>query len=356
MEKLKKILLTIGDITIKGGAERVVVNLANAFVEYGYDVEILSFYKGGSKESYVLDSKVKLKFLNTTSMDNKRKSLMYRLFYKIYESYWLNKHYKDKDFIIFNNSPHYPLFKCEKTHYVKIMHTASNGRYLGRYNFFDALVLVSSKELEFWQRHHKNVRTISNFLPSIPKERTDYKQKVVLSVGRMTDNDEKGFKRLIEIWNLVCKQYKDWKLCIVGEGESRDEIVAKIKEYQLEDCVILENFTDKISEKYLSSSVYAMTSYAEGLPMVLLEASSYGLPCVSFDIKTGPRDIIEHQKSGFLITDEDLQEYARQLEQLMESESLREKMGEYAKQRVAKKFSKEAIMQEWEKFLGFLKI
>ncbi|WP_143440668.1 glycosyltransferase, partial [Helicobacter winghamensis] len=74
------------------------------------------------------------------------------------------------------------------------------------------------------------------------------------------------------------------------------------------------------------------------------------------DIKTGPRDIIEHQKSGFLITDEDLQEYARQLEQLMESESLREKMGEYAKQRVAKKFSKEAIMQEWEKFLGFLKI
>lgn len=348
MEKLKKILLTIGDITIKGGAERVVVNLANAFVEYGYDVEILSFYKGGSKESYALDSKVKLKFLNTTSMDNKRKSLMYRLFYKIYESYWLNKHYKDKDFIIFNNSPHFPLFKRKNTHYAKMMHTASKGRYLRRYNFFDTLVLVSSRELGFWQGKHKNVLTIPNFLPNIPRENTDYAQKVVLSVGRMTDNDEKGFKRLIEIWNLIVQ--KDWKLCIVGEGESRDEIAAKIREYQLEDRVILENFTDKISEKYLSSSVYAMTSYAEGFGMVLLEAGAYGLPCVAFDVLSGPRDIIEDKQSGFLITDGDLQEYARQLAQLIQSESLREKMGESAKQRVQKKFSKEVIMQEWEKF------
>lgn len=348
MEKLKKILLTIGDITIKGGAERVVVNLANAFVEYGYDVEILSFYKGGSKESYALDSKVKLKFLNTTSMDNKRKSLMYRLFYKIYESYWLNKHYKDKDFIIFNNSPHFPLFKRKNTHYAKMMHTASKGRYLRRYNFFDTLVLVTSRELGFWQGKHKNVLTIPNFLPNIPRENTDYAQKVVLSVGRMTDNDEKGFKRLIEIWNLIVQ--KDWKLCIVGEGESRDEIAAKIREYQLEDRVILENFTDKISEKYLSSSVYAMTSYAEGFGMVLLEAGAYGLPCVAFDVLSGPRDIIEDKQSGFLITDGDLQEYARQLAQLIQSESLREKMGESAKQRVQKKFSKEVIMQEWEKF------
>ncbi|EEO25674.1 glycosyltransferase family 4 protein [Helicobacter winghamensis] len=354
MGVIKKILLTIGDITIKGGAERVVVNLANAFVEYGYDVEILSFYKGGSKESYALDSKVRLRYLNTTSMDNKRKSLVYRLFYKIYESYWLNKNYRDKDFILFNNSPHFPLFKRKNTHYVKIIHTISKGRYLRRYNFFDTLVLVSSRELEFWQGKHKNVLTIPNFLPNIPRENTDYAQKVVLSVGRMTDNDEKGFKRLVEIWNLIAQ--KDWKLCIVGQGESRDEIVEKIREFDLWDSVILEDFTDKISEKYLSSSVYAMTSYVEGLPMVLLEASSYGLPCVAFDISSGPSDIIENQKSGFLIADGDLQEYARQLAQLMESESLRGKMGESAKQRVQKKFSKEVVIQEWEKFLGFLKI
>ncbi|WP_299549485.1 glycosyltransferase family 4 protein [uncultured Helicobacter sp.] len=350
MEVTQKILLTIGDITIKGGAERVVVNLANAFVEHGFDVEILSFYKGGDKESYALDPKVKLRYLNVTTMDNKRKSLLYRLFYKIYESYWLNRHYKDKDFIIFNNSPHYPLFKCENTHYVKIIHTASKGRYLGRYNFFDTLVLVSSGEFEFWQRHHKNVRVIPNFLFNCPKERTDYRQKCVISVGRMTDNDEKGFKRLVEVWNLVCRQYKDWKLCIVGEGESRDEITAKIKEYQLEDSVILENFTDKISEKYLSSSVYAMTSYAEGFGMVLVESGAYGLPCVAFDVLSGPRDIIEDKQSGFLIPNGDLREYAKQLAHLMGKESLREKMGEYAKQRVAKKFSKEVVMQEWEKF------
>lgn len=346
----KKILLTIGDITIKGGAERVVVNLANAFIECGHDVEILSFYKSGEREAYTLDSKVKLRYLHSTSMDNKRKSLIYRLFYKFYESYLLYRCYKDKDFILFNNSPHFPLFKRKNTRYVKVIHTASKGRYLSRYNFFDALVPVSSRELEFWQRRHKNVVSIPNFLPSFPKEQTDYAQKYVLSIGRMTDNDEKGFKRLIEIWSLVCKQRKDWKLCVVGEGEGRVEIEAKVKEYQLEDSVTLENFTDEISKEYLKASVYCLASYGEGFGMVLIESSAYGISSVAFDVLAGPSDIIEDKKSGFLIPDGNLEEYAKHLAYLMDDKSLRAQMGENAKIRAKERFSKEAIMNRWEEF------
>ena len=59
--------MTIGDITIKGGAERVVTNLANAFVDSGLDVEILSFYKGGINEAFELDGRVKLTYLHNKS-------------------------------------------------------------------------------------------------------------------------------------------------------------------------------------------------------------------------------------------------------------------------------------------------
>ena len=55
-----KVLLTIGDITIKGGAERVVTNLANAYAVSGLDVEILSFYKGGINEAFEFDNRMKL--------------------------------------------------------------------------------------------------------------------------------------------------------------------------------------------------------------------------------------------------------------------------------------------------------
>ena len=112
-----KILLTIGDITLKGGAERVVANLANAYAQIGLDVEILSFYKSGDKEAFELDNRVKLSYMHQKSFDKKRKNFFYKMFYKFIESYILKRDFKDKDFIIFNNSPHFPLFKNKNTKY-----------------------------------------------------------------------------------------------------------------------------------------------------------------------------------------------------------------------------------------------
>ena len=91
-----------------------------------------------------------------------------------------------------------------------------------------------------------------------------------------------------------------------------------------------------------------MSSYAEGLPMVLVEVASFGIPSVAFDINTGPSDIIENGVSGFLVTDGDLGEYARALEKLMGNEELRREMGAKAKVIVEDKFSKDKVMVQWE--------
>ena len=342
-----KILLTIGDITLKGGAERVVVNLANAYAQIGLDVEILSFYKSGDKEAFELDNRVKLSYMHQKSFDKKRKNFFYKMFYKFIESYILKRDFKDKDFIIFNNSPHFPLFKNKNTKYIRINHTASKGRYLKRYDYFDTLVLIATGEIDFWKKHHKSVAIIPNFLPNISNLNTNYSQKVVVSVGRLSK--EKGFLRLIDIWKLIqdSSEFKDWKLHIVGDGELKEKIENKIKDLNLTNSIILKPFTKDVESEYLSASIYAMTSHFEGFGMVLIEAQSYALPTISFDIATGPRDIIEDDKSGYLIKDNDLNKYATKLKTLMQDESLRAKMGAKSKEIVKSKFSKEVVMKQW---------
>ena len=143
-----------------------------------------------------------------------------------------------------------------------------------------------------------------------------------------------------------------WQLIIVGDGVLKKEIESKVKALNLQDSIILKPFTKDIEREYLSASIYAMSSHWEGFGMVLAEASSYGLPCIAFDIKTGPSDIIENEKSGFLVADNDLQGYADKLMLLMRDENLRQNFGTKAKRVVSEKFSKEVVMKEWEKLFG----
>ncbi|EAL5964157.1 glycosyltransferase family 4 protein, partial [Campylobacter jejuni] len=204
------------------------------------------------------------------------------------------------------------------------------------------LVILSDKQIDKWKEYHQNIQVIPNFIPFIPERTRDYKQKNILSIGRFELNDEKGFLRLIEIWNLVQKneKYRDWTLTIIGEGELNDSIKEKIKENKLEN-IILKPFTKEIEEEYLKASIYVMTSHFEGFPMVLIESSSYALPLVAFNIDTGPSDIIDDKKNGFLIEDGNLQEFANKLSILMDDENLRRTMGISAKDIVKTNFSKE---------------
>ncbi|WP_246801801.1 hypothetical protein [Campylobacter sp. 2018MI34] len=198
-----KILLIIGDITLKGGSERVVVNLANLFYDKGLDIEILSFYKENEKPYFFINPNIKISFFYQKSHNEVKKGL-YKLVYKCYESFVIKNKYKDKDYIIYNNCTQFPFFKNKNTHYLKIHHLKFKA--FKRDKFFDTLIILSSKELSTWQKYHKNVRVIPNFLSSLPKENADLKQKIILSIGRMTNEDQKGFFRLLNIWKIIQKE------------------------------------------------------------------------------------------------------------------------------------------------------
>ncbi|RQD69804.1 glycosyltransferase family 4 protein, partial [Campylobacter hepaticus] len=221
-----KIMLLIGDITTGGGAERVVVNLANALKEAGHEIHILSFYKKNKTIAYNLNENIRVNFLHQKSQ-KQVKNIFFKLYYKHYESYILKQKYKNIDIMIYNNCSHFPFFKNKNTKYINLIHLNFK-KYKKRNNFFDHLVILSDKQIDKWKKYHKNIHVIPNFIPFISQKESNYKQKNILSIGRMVCNDEKGFLRLIEIWKLIHKKYQDWTLTLVGEGELKYLIQEKI--------------------------------------------------------------------------------------------------------------------------------
>ena len=363
-----KILLTINDISITGGAERVCVNLANALSELRHQVSVLSFYRANAILPYELSEGVNLHIWhNIAEAEYAKKQcgnifskMYYKNLYKFILSLQVSQRFSHFDVIISNCATYTPFFKYSKTRYCRIIHL-NFSKYHSRNNYFNSLIILSSIELSTWQNYHKNIKVIPNFLPFISQQNTDFNQHRIISVGRMDRGDQKGFLRLIDIWEKVQERIKagleskkesnleSWQLIIVGSGILQEQIESKIKEKNLQHTITLKPFTKDIESEYLNASIYAMTSHFEGFGMVLVEASSYALPCVAFDIAAGPSDIIESGVSGYLIEDNDLQDYADKLFMLMSDKEKRESMGLQAKQRVKERFSKEAIMPLWEK-------
>ncbi|WP_270973393.1 glycosyltransferase [Campylobacter upsaliensis] len=318
-------------------------------------MELLSLYsEGGGGEiipAFPLDDKVKLRFLHFKKY--KWGKVFYKLVYRFYEDYLLKLKCKEADVIIYNNIPHYALFKNKNTHYLYLSHITRK-KYSSKFNYFDFIITINQEQKALLEKHHKNVIYIPNFLPKMPDVITNHQQKVVLFLGRFSK--EKGVLRLIDIWKKVQEEAKcrEWNLVFVGDGVLKEAMQDKINKLNLNDTIIIKGFTNDVEKEYLSASIYAMSSYSEGFGMVLIESASYALPSVAFDI-AGLSDIIENEKSGFLIEDGNLQEFAKKLQLLMRDENLRKTMGENAKIHTKKHFSKELVLQKWQDLFASLK-
>ena len=99
-------------------------------------------------------------------------------------------------------------------------------------------------------------------------------------------------------------------------------------------------------EKYLESSICVLSSIYEGFSLVIMEAMSCGIPCVSFDSPFGPRNIIKDGEDGILVEYLNSQALAENICKVIEDEQLRKRLGEKAKQNI-QRFSQDAIMKQW---------
>jgi len=209
--------------------------------------------------------------------------------------------------------------------------------------YCQCIVTLTKQDIPFWQHYAKHIEVIPNMLTITPKRVSNYEEKRVISAGRYMT--EKGFDRLIMAWQFVNKKYHDWQLYIYGNGDSTS-YQQLVNQYQLNGTVHLLPATDDIAAEFSKSSIYVMSSRYEGFGLVLAEAMSCGLPCISFDCPYGPREIITDGEDGILVEDGNIKELAQKIEELIAHSELREAMGTKAIQNIAR-YNPEPIMNRW---------
>lgn len=244
------------------------------------------------------------------------------------------------------------LTRQDQENYEKLLHR--KGRITFIYNPIEPKKFSETKkEKAFQGKERRRIEAIEQ--NTADQERAEQKEKALITVGRLIER--KGIDMLAGMAPRLLKKHKDWKWYVLGDGELRGLLKETITKYGLEKQLVLTGNVTNVEAYLKKSSIYVMTSRIEGLPMCLLEAAGCDLPCVSFDIPTGPSEIIEQGKNGFLISAFDVEKMEETLDRLMEEDAALKELTEAAagyRKTLEAKFGKEAILDQWEKLLGKL--
>ncbi len=210
---------------------------------------------------------------------------------------------------------------------------------------FDKFVVLTNEDKGYWG-NLPNLEVIPNAAKLVSKRYSDVKSKRVIAVGRL--DYQKGFDRLIQVWELVQKtgKYTDWNLDIFGQGEWQEWLQLLIDEKHLSDTLHINKPTNRIYEEYAKSSIIVMTSNYEGFGMVLVEAMACGVPAIAFDCQCGPKDIIRHGENGLLVRNGDIEGLAAAMMKLMDDEAYRQRLSDKAKG-VISTYAEETVMKQW---------
>jgi glycosyltransferase involved in cell wall biosynthesis len=224
-----------------------------------------------------------------------------------------------------------------------------------RYPALDALVVLTDGDRRAYEEVFGDtlqVARIPNAVPRLPARREHAPGgNTILAAGRLTR--QKGFDLLIPAFARVAPEHPDWNLRICGKGPQRKVLKRLIEEYGLRGRVSLPGPVRGLAGEMASASLFVISSRYEGFPMVLLEAMGAGLPVVSFDCPTGPREIVEDRVSGRLVTAGDVDGLAAALDELIVDEGLRRRYAAEAA-RTAERYSMDFVGPQWESLLGTL--
>lgn len=365
-----KIVYCIAGTFNSGGMERVLANKANYWAGLGHEPLIVTTDQRGQKPYFDMDERIVHYDLGINYTDNTNKSVVHKLLTYPGKQ---RKHRKRlsaliqqlKADVVISMFDHDVSFlyqikdsskKVLEIHFSrykrlqygrkgmwKLIDKFRSQKDLNAVKRYDHFVVLTQEDKGYWG-NLPNIHVIPNANSFIPQAHADLSAKQVIAVGRY--DHQKAFDELIRSWKRIYEVHPDWSLAIFGHGPLKDALLALIQNLGLEDVVHLCPPVKNIEKEYLSSSILAMTSRYEGLPMALLEGQACGLPLVSYACKCGPHDIIQDGENGFLLTEGDQQGLAHKLICLMDNISLRENMGQRSRS-LSINYSEEAVMQQW---------
>lgn len=372
-DKITFLMLHLG----YGGIESSVINQANTLIE-DYEVEIISFYRLQKNQTNKLDERIKVKYLYDGEPNKEEflQALKERKYIKTFKEGIKAIDILIKKKILIIDS----IISCESEYIIstryefskmlskygnnKITKIAQEHHYHNNDKKYINILSTKYKNIDYLfaltktleddyknflkNNNHTKIVLVPNMLYELPDKTSKLNEKNIVTVSRLDvgkKNDEiiKAFSKIED---------KTWNLYIIGDGTEMDRLSKLIEQLNLQNRVFLEGYKtkDEIEDYMLKSSIFLMASITEGLPMVLLEAMSYGIPCIAYETASGTNDIISDNINGYIIKDRDEKEYIEAIDKLTNDEKLRQKLGNNAKE-TSKKFSKDQIKKILYKIL-----
>lgn len=168
-------------------------------------------------------------------------------------------------------------------------------------------------------------------------------QRFILAIGRLSE--QKGFDLLLEAYYRAGLVGAGWRLVILGEGPEREALEGQARALGIGDMVSFPGFVD-IGPFLRKAGFFVLSSRYEGFPNVLMEAMQLGLPCISFDCPSGPRDLVTNEQNGLLLPPQDVSSLSAALARLAADPELRARLGSGAAG-VNQQFSQARIYGKW---------
>ena len=209
----------------------------------------------------------------------------------------------------------------------------------------DEVVVLYQQDAEMYQEAFGfRPSAIYNPLTLKPGSQSNGQQKKFLAVGRFSPK-HKGFDLLIQAFALFVQKNQEWTLDIVGDGPEKDKLAQMIVDNGLETRIQLHPFTNEIQAYYSLASIYVLSSRWEGMPLVLVEAMSHGLPIIASDIPTCKEVLGDF---GLFFKNGDIEELAQRLEDATHLDWQKKSDEAIA---IAQRFDVNQIAEQWKQRL-----
>ncbi|WP_026494393.1 glycosyltransferase family 4 protein [Butyrivibrio sp. WCD3002] len=337
-----------------GGAERVVSVLAGKLAELGHDVSIIIYDR--KNDEYQTSDKVKRYYLCDETYS--RVSVIRRIQRIMYVRKYIKKH--RFEFIVpFLERAVIQTFIATRGLNIKFISTLRNNPYeLSRSEriktdfiawFADAhFVQNQSQKSYYCKKIQRKTFVVSNPVNEIfiehSKNYSEHVKKIV-SMGRLFP--QKNYDLLIDAIKLVYEKYKDISVYIWGIGTEHNRLSERIKSEGLEKCMFLKGRTQDVEGAMADADLFVMTSDYEGMPNSLLEAMTYGMPCISTDCPTGPSELIKSGENGILVPLKDKKALAESIMWFIENPEKAILCGKNARKSVVEKHTADYICKKF---------
>lgn len=363
---MHKIALMVSNLCTLGGTERVTANLSQALSKW-YECHVITLWNDGTY-AYQLDPAVHLFHL----YPQKRRLRAMAVDGTLRIRKYLKEQGIEVLIVVGRNNGLLPLFVglCSSTRLIYCEHNSvSSWRFYKEtlkqrvhrhllqfllYHVPDCVVTLTEKDLAFYKDASVRSERIYNALDEkLLEAKVVYhpEAKKLLTIARI--DYQKGLEYMVKVAKRVLVRHPDWTWNVWGGGDDalyERKIKSLIHQNGLDGRLRFKGSSSCAYDLYDQYGVFVLTSRYEGLPMVLLEAKAKKLPSVSFDIHSGPSDIIRDGVDGYLVKPFDVDEMAEKISELIESPALRQQFSDAAWGNLDQ-FREETIISQWMRLI-----